>query len=199
MCERRQAHKSYNGGVAMNALLRFDEAQLVGMLERLSCSFRVVFAAACAERLLPAYAAFSETARRGDPTVLRHSLTALWNDIGECRLPNEEVQKVIELCTELIPREDDEPWLPQRASAENAGAAVTYALRCLQNGQSKEAAWAARCAYEAVDHFVVNTENIDMDRPEAEAMVLGHALVQAELARQSRDLVELRGDDPKAV
>lgn len=40
--------------------VRFDETALVAALERLPRAHRVVFAAACAERLMPAYAdAFS--------------------------------------------------------------------------------------------------------------------------------------------
>jgi hypothetical protein len=76
---------------------------------------------------------------------------------------------------------------------------VAYALRCRQNGQSQEAAWAARRAYEALDHFVINREKIDVNKPGAEARVLGHAAVQTELARQRRDLDELLGGDAKAV
>jgi uncharacterized protein YjaG (DUF416 family) len=182
----------------MTTLLRFDEAQLVKMLDRLPRELRVVFAAACAERLLPAYAAFSERAGRGDPTALRHSLTLLWDDLGGSRLSDEEVQTNLDACMELIPQEDDGPWVPEQASGEDAGAAVAYALRCRQNGESQEAAWAARRAYEALDHFVINRENIDVNKPGAEARALGHAVVQAELARQRRDVDELLGD-AKAV
>jgi uncharacterized protein YjaG (DUF416 family) len=183
----------------MTTLLRFDEARLVKMLDRLPRDLRVVFAAACAERLLPAYAAFSERAGRGDPTALRQSLTLLWDDLDGKRLPDGEVQTNIDTCMELIPQEDDGPWVPEQASAEDAGAAVAYALRCRQNGQSQEAAWAARRAYEALDHFVINREKIDVNKPGAEARVLGHAAVQTELARQRRDLDELLGGDAKAV
>jgi uncharacterized protein YjaG (DUF416 family) len=183
----------------MSAHLRFEEAQLVRMLDRLPGDLRVVFAAACAERLLPAYAIFSGRAGRGDFAALRHSLTLLWEDLDGNRLSDDEVQANIDACMDLIPQEDDGPWMPEQAAAEDAGAAVAYALRCRLRSQGQEAAWAARRAYEALDHFVVNRENIDTSQPDAEARVLGHFAVQAELARQHRDLDELLGVDPKAM
>jgi hypothetical protein len=91
----------------------------------------------------------------------------------------------------LIPQEDDSPWVMEQASAEDAGAAVAYAMRCRQSGQAQDAAWSARRAYEALDHYVINRENIDTNKPGAEERVLGHPVVQAELARQRRDLDEV--------
>lgn len=52
--------------------------------------------------------------------------------------------------------------------------------------------WAASRAYEALDDYVITNENIDSAAPGAESEILSHRLVQAELARQSRDLDELR-------
>jgi hypothetical protein len=46
-------------------ILRFDETQLVRNLEQLPPLIRVVFAAMCAERLRPAYLAFSTLTGRG--------------------------------------------------------------------------------------------------------------------------------------
>jgi hypothetical protein len=68
-----------------------------------------------------------------------------------------------------------------------------YAYRCRQNEEAQEAAWAARHAYEAIDNWVINREDIDISERGAEQRVLSHPLVQAELARQRRDLEELLG------
>jgi hypothetical protein len=100
----------------------------------------------------------------------------------------------------LIPSEDEGVWIQEQAAAEDAGAAVAYALRCRQNGRSQEAAWSARRSYEALDHYVATQENIDMDIPGAEARVLAHPLVQAELAHQRRDLDDLANvDEPSRM
>ena len=58
----------------------------------------------------------------------------------------EELQQNIDLSMELIPQDDEEPWIPGQAWAEDAAVAVVYALRTRQNGKSQDAAWAARRA-----------------------------------------------------
>lgn len=172
-------------------IFRFDERQLVLTLERLSPRLRVIFAAACAERLLPAYEAFSSLTGRGDAGALTHLLAWLWESIASGQKPGSEADAKIDACMRLIPQEDEGPWVEEQASAEDAGAAVAYALRCQKNGESQEAAWAARRAYEALDHYVISREDIDLSLPGAEARVLAHSLVQAELTRQYRDLADL--------
>jgi hypothetical protein len=94
----------------------------------------------------------------------------------------------------LIPGENDQPWIEEQAYAEDAASAVAYALRALESGEPQEAAWAARRAYEAVDHHVMSRLGI-----KGESHVLGHPLVQAELSRQQRDLSELREAREPAV
>lgn len=178
-------------------ILQYDEQQLMEKLERLPRPLRVVFAAACAERLLPAYINFSARTGRGDSVAFKSILTRLWDDLGGHPMTDVEVETKINTCMTLIPGEDEEPWVMEQASAEDAGAALAYALTCRQNGKSHEAAWAGRRAYEALDHFVINSENIDTSIPGGEERVLAHPLVQAEFARQRRDLDELRdtGDE----
>jgi uncharacterized protein YjaG (DUF416 family) len=169
-------------------MLRFDEAELVQNLERLSIWQRVAFAVACAERLRPAYLSFSERTGRGNSLDFEDALDRLWLDLGGETMTDDEVGAKIERCMELMPREGDEPWDDSQVYAENAGSALVYALRCRQNGQSQEAAWAARHVYEALDHHIIARESMDVSAPGAEARVLSHPLIQAELCRQRRDL-----------
>ena len=177
-------------GKAVMAMFRFEEAQLVAELDRLPLQLRVAFAAACAERLLPAYVAFSAQTGRGNPAALRDILTRVWDDLCGNQMTDGEVQANIDTCMGLIPHEDEGPWVMEQAAAEDAGSALAYALRCRQNGQGQEAAWAARCAYEALDHHVINRDDVDMNVPGAEARVLADPLVQAEFGRQRQDLDE---------
>jgi uncharacterized protein YjaG (DUF416 family) len=176
-------------------ILSFNEQSLVGELTRLPLPFRVVFAAASAERLLPAYISFSRQTGRGDPTALTAILERLWLDAQGDRMDTRQVQENVDLSMSLIPQEDAISWVSEQAWAEDAAAAVAYALRCRLNGQAQEAAWAARRAYEALDHFVIAREGIDTSKAGAEAQVLSHPLVQAELLRQQRDLGELLAAD----
>ncbi len=169
----------------------YNEQHLIAGLDRLPQSLRVVFATSCAERLFPSYVAFWEKTDRGDPKRLRGCLDRLWRDL-ECNdIREEEIQECIALCMKLIPQEDDEPWVIEQVAAEDAAEAVAYALGCKQSGEAQQAAWAARCVYEALDHFVINSEGIDINEPGGEERVWSHPLVQAELLRQQRDLDEL--------
>ncbi|XXY44276.1 DUF416 family protein [Sorangium sp. So ce269] len=172
-------------------ILKFDEAQLIKDIERLAPRHRVAFAAACAERLRPAYLTFSARTGRGNPRQYEAILDLLWSDLDKQRMTDAEVSAHMEICMALIPQEDDGPWINEQASAEDAGAALAYALQCRQSGQSQEAAWAARCAYEALDHYVITDEGLDMNIPGTETRVLSHPLVQAEFDRQRRDIREL--------
>jgi uncharacterized protein YjaG (DUF416 family) len=169
----------------------FDELQLRSQLAELSLSSRTAFATACAERLLGSYRKYSARTGRGDPGKLQQILDGLWEDLLGVPLSMSDIDVQIEICTRLMPREDDRPWIVEQAAAEDAAAALAYALRCRKTGSTSEAAWAARRAYEATDQFVVNHEDIDTNVAGAEARVLTHPIVQTELARQQRDLHEL--------
>jgi uncharacterized protein YjaG (DUF416 family) len=181
----------------------FDEPQIVRSLERLSLELRVAFAASCAERVFSAYDSYSNRTGRGKPAALRSILNRLWNDLVGDRMTEGEVHATIKACEELHPREEDRPWMPEKDYAEDAVAAAAYALRCRENGSAQEAAWAARRAYEAVDSYVMGRDNPDLETVEGETQVLTDPLVQAELARQRRDLDELHlvlhGDQMRAV
>lgn len=174
------------------AILKFDEPDLVRSLECLPVWQRVAFAAACAERLRPAYLSFSQRTGRGDGVAFQNILDRLWLDLGGSCMADDEIEMSIEKCMEFTPHEDDEPWDDSQVYAEDAGIALVYALRCRQNSESQEAAWAARHVYEALDHYVIAREDVDLSTPGAEARVLSHPLIQAELMRQYRDLAVLR-------
>jgi uncharacterized protein YjaG (DUF416 family) len=173
------------------AILRFDEEELVRRLQLLSPAFRVAFAAACAERQLPAYLVFYAAAKRGDPHALAEILSRLWDDLTSNPMPHSEVEGALEVCMSLIPREDEGLWINEQAYAEDAAAAVAYALRTRLTENAQESAWAARRAYEAVDHFVIDQLGLSPKTPEEEEQVASHPLVQTELIRQDRDLKHL--------
>ena len=177
----------------MKAILRFSRTQLTRKLDRLPLPLRLIFAATCAERLLPAYVTSSNLTGKGDPETLARILARLWEDIAGDPMTESEVQANISTCMDLIPTDYHEPWFVEQASAENASTAVVYALTCRQSGGSQEAMWSAEQAYNALDHFVINRENVDLNAPEAESRLLAHPLLQAELARQRRDIEELFG------
>ena len=163
---------------------RFDETALLQRLERLPRALRVAFAAACAQRMLPAYNAFSAVNGQGSPDEVDLAMGRVWSGLFDPGVP--EVERDIARVMELIPREDADEWLPEQPYAEDATAALVYALRTAKSGEAQEAAWAARRVYEALDHHVMNRLGI-----EGEEEVLDHPLIQAEFVRQDRDLAML--------
>ena len=184
--KRRNAHEPDDSELAkVTTMLHYDEATLVRDLARMSIKFRVAFAASCAERLFPAYEAFSSRAGRGD-RVLGAILEQVWQHLLGDEMSTEQIRLALSRCMALIPGEDDEPWLNEQAYADDAASAIAYTLRALENGEPQDAAWAARRAYEAADHHVIYRLGI-----EGEAQVLAHPIVQAEFSRQRRDLEEL--------
>ncbi|WP_437927257.1 DUF416 family protein [Sorangium sp. So ce291] len=168
---------------------KFDEANLISDLERLPIPFRVVFAAACAERQMPAYRQFVTQTEQNSNNMMEIALETVWTDPDATKNAT-DLERQIEAIMQLIPQEDsiEGPWTQEATNAQNAGMAVAYALRAKLAGEAQEAAWAARVAYEALDNFIINNKRIDTNMPGNELLILSHPLVQAELGRQERDI-----------
>jgi uncharacterized protein YjaG (DUF416 family) len=173
------------------SLLQFSRIDLVKKLDRLPMPRRLIFAATCAERLLPAYFTAWDLTGKGDPEMLARSLARPWDDIAGEPMTENEVQVNIDICMDLVPQDYHEPWFVEQASAEDASVALVYALTCRQSGDSQDAMWSAERAYNALDHFVVNRDNVDLNALGAEGRIVADPLIQAELARQRRDVDEL--------
>ena len=160
-------------------------------VEQLSCALRIAFAAACAERLLTGYAKYAAKTGGGGLAVLREILTRLWKDLEGERMSDAEVDAAIKTCLQMIPQEEGSAWVPEQATADDAAAALAYALGCRRSCRPEEAVLAAQRAYDALDEFVIYKENVDTNVPGAEDRVVSHPLIQTELARQQRDIDEL--------
>ena len=169
-------------------LLRYDEPGLVRALEQLDVPRRSAFAAACAQRLLPAYGSRFRGTHFGDPDALSELLGQLWSDLEGDRLRPEDLDELIARCMTLIPTDASNDG---EAAAQDAVTAVAYALRCRKSGSAAEAGWAARSGYDALDTFIIEREKIEHIDRNVESRILSHPLVQAELSRQLRDLRDL--------
>jgi len=168
---------------------KYDEADRLQHVEGLSSRGRVVFALLCAARLLPQYRRFHESTQRGDPRAVEALAERLWQHVMGRQVSQEDLERAVDQCMDLIPTEDD-GWDEQtQPYAEDAAAALAYAFRAAQAGNSQEAVWASRRAYEAMDHFAGReTGNASYD----EKARIQHPAVQTELSRQLRDIAELR-------
>src|ERR1700733_11902357 len=68
--ERCQCGDRAKSVVEWKFMLRYDEQSLVDQLSKLPQTSRVMFAAACAERLRPLYRRFNEASGQGSPDQL---------------------------------------------------------------------------------------------------------------------------------
>lgn len=175
----------------MMPIIQFSRTQLTRKLDRLPPQLRVFFAAACAERLLSAHIVFLGLARQGESEKIARSLACLWEDIAGEPVTGDVLQANIDACMSLIPRDDDMNLDEEAAYAEDAISSVVYALRCRQNGDSQEAMWSAQCNCASVDYFTTSREKFVPKLVNDPSRVFEHPLMQAELARQRRDLDEL--------
>lgn len=176
----------------MLTMRRFDENCLVLKLKELPRELRVAFAAACAQRQLPAYEAFHQETGEGDPAALAGMLERVWQDLSGRPMATDDLRSMIDRCMVLTPSEEAvDHWTDHHAYAEDASASVAYALRTRLTGEAQEAAWAARRAYESLDQYVIRQLGIDVNEPRAEDRIVGHPLIQKELEREERDLEEL--------
>lgn len=176
----------------MTVWLRYDEAQNLRLLSKLSPRSRVAFALLCSYRLLPSYRRFSERTSRGDADALEKIADRLWKDVMGVEMSAEEVGSALERCMRAIPNEQDGWDGDTQAYAEDASAAVAYALRARLTGEAKEAARAARRLRDAADYFALRLpagSGPMLFREKRDSTP--HPVVQAELRRQQRDLDEL--------
>jgi len=173
-------------------MYRYQEAQLVERLTDISPWARAAFAAACAERLFPSYRRYLARAGSDDGGALRRMLDTTWGAAAGVPPPRgAELADLIDSCMDLIPSSEEGPPIPELPVAEDFGAAVAYGLRCLENEDPQEAAWAARRAYEAMDNVVLRRTGIDVNAPDAEERIMANPLIQTELGYQEEDLAVL--------
>lgn len=171
--------------------LQYDEPANVERLGRLPNRLRVAFALLAGIRLLPMYTLFHRRTGRGDPRALRALVERLWRDVSGEPMDDGEVKAAVERAMELIPSEDDCWDQETQPYAEDAAAAIAYALRARMTDDPQEAAWAARRVYEAADQFATASGELATRGVQSERAVLTQPVVQAELRRQARDLDEL--------
>lgn len=164
-------------------LLNFDEPELLERLAKVAPLQRVRFAYNCAERLLSKAEAPNDAAALA---TLRGALDQVKLALDGAPPDSEACQRVLAACEALLPA------VNETNDVEDQVMATMYVLDCLiGQGEVQAAAWAARHAYEYADFLAQNQLDIDLNSPEAEARFLAFPAVQAELAAQQRDIIEL--------
>ena len=173
-------------------ILRFDKSALIAQLEWLPNRLRVAFAAACAERQLPNYFRFSDAAKQGSPERLVAALSRVWDDIEGRPMGSTELNGCLDTCMSLLPKEDVGDLCGLGYYAEDAVAAVAYAIEARIKSHAHDAVESARVAYAALDEYVSTILNFRSIGQNEEVRIAAHPLVQAEFERQRNDLLGLQ-------
>ena len=119
-------------------------------------------------------------------------LDQLWRHLLEDRVSREELAELSRRAEALVPAsENADEWRPETALAENASAALAYALATAATGDSQTAVWCARQALEALDLYASERLEVRSYDAPTERAIAGYPLIQAELRRQAADLQEL--------
>jgi uncharacterized protein YjaG (DUF416 family) len=178
-------------------MFSFDEKMLVAELAGLSEHAQVAFAAAAATRQLDSFERFAR-ATGMDEQRPREIALLLWDALQRQPIDSSGWSSILDEVMDLQPEEDSGHWV-SRALAEDAISALAYAIRCMSTSNPQEAAWAARCAYEAADQAAIRALDVQPGSPTSEALIKSHEWVQRELLRQNRDLTLLISGQETAI
>jgi len=162
-------------------MFNFDEKELKDKLAGVANVRRSLFAAMVATRLSVGYEFYAG----GDSGKFNAALDYLWKSLG-AEVSVDEVGHYVDEAIALIPGESEGPRR-FAAQADDAAAALAYALRSLIDPSPQEAAWAARRAYESADNLVIQRTGVEIGG-EAENRVIEDPLIQSELERQQFDV-----------
>jgi uncharacterized protein YjaG (DUF416 family) len=191
-CCRERAKKNSSECPAMEAVcMGFDRESLKLQLDRLPTRHRVAFAAACCERLLPNYIAFSSEVGWGEPGALRIATDYVWDVLDGATVVRDEVELLTARCNAIIPDTDD--FTTESVSAAlDAGVAIVETLQALIDADSDRIAGIASLCIDTVDMYVKSRDDLDYNSdPLFESRIAKDPLMERELARQSETLSAL--------
>jgi Protein of unknown function (DUF416) len=169
-------------------MLRYDEPTVKQRLGSGSARARTLFAALIAERLFPLYELFAQRSGQGDVARLQEALDAAWAAVDGAFVDPAELARLQDVAETLVPAEDED-WVPESGYAQNAAAAVAYALRTRVTDDVEEAVSAARQPYDFADYVVQRRlPDVQFDDPGAEDLFADQRIVQEALAGIEADL-----------
>ena len=161
--------------------------QILRQLAPLDARARVVFAASCAEQLLPTYVTFSRIEMWGDVGVVRGALAMAWEFARGSAVRSERVHEVGHRLERVAPSlEDFRPLLS--AVALRAVDAANEALCICGDSEARHALTAADDCREAVANYLFQLRDPSEDEMQADPML------RQELDRQQTLLAGLAGN-----
>ena len=169
-------------------------------LEKLPPMHRLAFAAACCERLLPTYNAFSRRENWGNPSLLRKALDEVWKVLQGKSVDAaiiSELKDDIFHHEELSPDGDSDRWLcfDYLLEAQDVVDAIFKVLQACLEPSVEQVVGVGDLACSTVEFFITGTDDYEKVRNNAEKevnMLANHPLLIRELAKQSEDLQRLQ-------
>jgi uncharacterized protein YjaG (DUF416 family) len=171
----------------MNRLLR-NPSDVVAELRGVDSRRRAAFAAACAERLFPAYARFKA---RVDDGSLRAILDRVWELTEAGSVDALEISRLIQEAEGLAPdtANTESPFTPLSvfvSAALNATSAVLAALECFRSEDATSCGDAAR----------MSTATVYLALPASSLASADHPLLRRELVWQGEDIALVKSRQP---
>ena len=182
-------------------MLRFDRTQLASDLRDLTPTGQIAFAAAVAERLMPAYVRYCEETGFDAGLQLRSALHCVWRHVETPSTDHAELRRQHAIA-DMLTNVPEEPFSDLIVAAQVATAGVAYRLRFLLGDDEKGAVRAASQGHDAAYQYAVlasMTKDIQFMTDALMEKVLSHTLVQTELTRQRRDLLDLKSAKPQEL
>lgn len=174
----------------------FSERTTSQLLKMLPREMRAAFAAACAERLLPRWRAYAKRLSDAQEaaTDVEQALRSLWSILESKDTATPVLDELKAGVLASIP-DEDQAWSVGEPYAEDAAAAVAYALQAFSDETTDSAKFAARRVYEVLVNYLESAEEGTRERT---AGAVPDTLVEQELARQNRDLHALAAATSKS-
>lgn len=199
----------------MSDLLKFDESQLRARLRSLPSTHRVLFASACAQRLVGEPP--EDTNLRNQLEKVQAFMSSVWEGLLSGDMP--DVEDGLAYCEGLCVYDPDLVPDGEEGSKmiEDAAMAVAGVLTALKSGEPDDALEAAQVAFDAADSAAMDAIGLEAGIAPDDVYLIGspgtvpafpgatvvdperirnHELVQTELRRQKRDIDELAIPQP---
>lgn len=156
---------------------------------------QLAFGAACCERALPNYIAFSNAEHWGDPRILRGALDRVWKIIAGEDVVEDEIKGLEKQCHAATPDSDDFGSVLGTAGQE-ASIAIQLLLRYCLEADPQYGLRISTLQRDTIDCFVQDQLDLDPMDPRLNEIIEAHPLMREELERQKNDLAYLlKGSD----
>jgi len=172
-------------------MLRFN-AELIGKrVGNLPKEYRIVFAACCAERLVPNYRVFVNAEEWGDRRLLDDALTCVWQFVEGSAVTADRIQQFISDVATITPDSEDFSGF-LTSLAIDAAASVCYALRCCLDGAPIHSVHAAAVSINSLDAYLCAVNDPETGTHAFSGLlgswVQDSPMMQDELQQQESDL-----------